>query len=53
MGGNKTHLIVINGNMNAQTYINDVFAVEALPFIQFHGPNITLCKIMPVHIQRQ
>ena len=31
--GNTTHLIVINGNINAQTYINDVFAVEALPFI--------------------
>ena len=39
MAGNKTRLIVINGNVNAQTYINDVFAVEALPFIQFHGPN--------------
>ena len=25
----------------AQTYINDVIAVEALPFIQFHGPNVT------------
>ena len=41
MGGNKTSSIVINGNINAQTYINDVLAVEALPFIQFHGPNIT------------
>ena len=41
MGGNKTSLIVINGNINAQTYINDVLAEEALPFIQFHGPNVT------------
>ena len=41
MGGNKTRLIVINGSINAQTYINDVHAVEALPFIQFHGPNVT------------
>ena len=40
-GGNKTRLIVINGNINAQTYINDVIALEALPFIQFHGPNVT------------
>ena len=40
MGGNKTHLIVINGNISAQTYINDVLAVEALPFIQFHGSNV-------------
>ena len=41
MGGNKTGLNVINGNSNAQTYINDVLAVEALPFIQFHGPTFT------------
>ena len=41
MGGNKTRLIVINGNINALTYINDVLAVEALPFVQFHGPNVT------------
>ena len=41
MGGNKTRLIVLHGNINAQTYINDVLAVEAHPFIQFHGPNVT------------
>ena len=41
MGGNKTRLIVINGNINAQTYINDVLAVEALPFIQFRGLNVS------------
>ena len=41
MGGKKTRLTVINGNINAQTYVNDVLAVEALPFIQFHGPNVT------------
>ena len=41
MRGNKTDLIVINGNTDAQTYINDVLAMEALPFIQFHGPNVT------------
>ena len=40
MGGNKTRSIVINGNINAQTYINDVLPVEALPFIQFHGLNV-------------
>ena len=41
IGDNKTRLIVVNGNNNAQTYINDFRAVEALPFIQFHGPNVT------------
>ena len=25
----------------AQTYTNDVLAVEALPFIQFQSPNVT------------
>ena len=44
MGVNKTRLIVINGNITAQTYINDVLAVNALPFIQFHGPNITFMQ---------
>ena len=40
MGGNKTRLIIINGNIDALTYMNIVLAVEALPFIQFHGPNV-------------
>ena len=42
MGVIKTRLIVINGNIDAQIYINDVLAVEAPPFIHFHGPNVTL-----------
>ena len=41
MGGNKPRLIVSNGNIIAHTYINDVLAVEALPFIQFHSQNVT------------
>ena len=41
IGGNKTRLIVINGNNNAQTYTKDVLAVEALPFIQFYGLNVS------------
>ena len=43
-GGNKTGLIVINGNIHAQTYINDVLAVEPLSFIQLHGPNVTFMQ---------
>ena len=42
MGVIKTRLIVINGNIDAQIYINDVLAVEAPPFIHFHGQNVTL-----------
>ena len=41
MGGNKTRLIVVNGNINAQTYIYDVLAVETLPFFQLHGAHAT------------
>ena len=37
MGGNMTRLIVINGNINAQTYINDVLAVEVLPFMHYNA----------------
>ena len=44
MGGNKTRLTVINRNIDAQTYINDVLALEALPFIQFHGANVTFMQ---------
>lgn len=42
MGGNKTRLLVINGNINAQNYINNVLTVEAIPFLQRRGPNVTL-----------
>ena len=34
----------MNGKINAQTYINDVLAVEAFPLIQFYGPNVTLIQ---------
>ena len=40
MGGNWTRLTVIYGNIIAQTYINDVRAVETLPFIEFYCPNV-------------
>ena len=29
----KSHLIIVRGNMNAQRYINDVLQAEALPFL--------------------
>ena len=38
MGCIKTCLIVIYANINAQTYINDVLTVKALPFIHFNDP---------------
>ena len=42
MGGRKTRLVVVNGNLNAQGYINQILAPEAIPFIQRHGARITL-----------
>ena len=57
MGGNKTRLIVVIGNINPQTYINDFLAVEALPFIQCHGLNVTFMhdnvRLHSVTIPRQ
>ena len=37
MGQMKTRLIFINGNLNAQRYINQVLAAETIPFLQRHG----------------
>lgn len=42
MGGRKTRLVVVNGNLNAQGYINQILAPEAIPFIQRHGARVTL-----------
>ena len=42
MDGHKTRLIVIAGNINAQTYVNNVLQPEVVPFVQRHGPNVTL-----------
>lgn len=42
MNGQKTRLIVIQGNINAQSYIRDVLQPEVVPFINRNGPNISL-----------
>ena len=35
----KTNLIVVQGNLNAQGYINEILQPEAVPFLQRHeGP---------------
>jgi hypothetical protein len=38
LGGQKTRLIIIHGNLNAQRYINEVFNAEAIPFMLRNGP---------------
>lgn len=40
MGGVKTDLVIVQGRLNAQGYIN-ILNNHLLPFIQTHGPGIT------------
>ena len=42
MGRRKTNLIVVQGNLNAQGYINQILQPEAVPFLQRHGPAILM-----------
>ena len=34
MGRRKTNLIVVQGNLNAEGYINQILQPEAVPFLQ-------------------
>ena len=36
MGRRKTNLIVVQGNLSAQGYINQILQPEAVPFLQRH-----------------
>ena len=42
MGGQKTRLLVVNGTLNAQEYINQVLVPEVVPFIQRNAQIVTL-----------
>ena len=42
--GRKTELVVINGNLNAQGYINQVLGPVLVPFIAMHVSYARLCK---------
>ena len=39
---NRTQLVIIDGNLNAATYRDDVLAPAVVPFLQRHGPGIIL-----------
>ena len=39
--GRKTHLLILNGNLNVQRYINEVLTPEVISFLQRNGPNLT------------
>ena len=36
----KTRLLVLDGNLNAQRYINEVLVPEVIPFLLQNGPNL-------------
>ena len=55
MGRRKTNLIVVQGNLNAQGYINQILQPEAVPFLQRHGPAILMhdnARICPQFLNR-
>ena len=52
MGRRKTNLIVVQGNLNAQGYINQILQPEAVRFIQRHGPAILMHDNARLHVAR-
>ena len=52
MGRRKTNLIVVQGNLNAQGYINQILQPEAVPFLQRHGPAIVMHDNARPHVAR-
>ena len=42
MGGQKTDLVVMQGNLNGFRYIDDVLHPNAIPFLHNQGPEVTL-----------
>ena len=52
MGRKKTNLIVVQGNLNAQGYINQILQSEAVPFLQRHGPAILMHDNARPHFAR-
>ena len=52
MGRTKTNLIVVQGNLNAHGYINQILQPDAVPFIQRHGPAILMHGNARPHVAR-
>ena len=52
MGRKKTNLIVVQGNLNAQSYINQILQPEAVPFLQRHGAAILMHDNARPHVAR-
>ena len=52
MGRRKTNLIVVQGNLNVQGYINQILQPEAVPFLQRHGPAMLMHDNARPHVAR-
>ena len=52
IGRRKTNLIVVQGNLNAQGYINLILQPKAVPFLQRHGPAILMHDNARPHVTR-
>ena len=52
MSRRKTNLIVVQGNLNAQGYINQILQPEAIPYLQRHGPAILMHDNARPHVAR-
>ena len=52
MGRRNTNLIVVQGNLNAQGYINQILQPAAVPFLQRHGPAILIHDNARPHVAR-
>ena len=52
MGRRKTSLIVVQGNLNAQGYINQILQPKAVSFLQRHGPAILMHDNARPHVAR-
>ena len=50
--GGKTNLIVVQGNLNAQGYINQILQPEAVPFLLRHGPATLMHDNARPHVAR-
>ena len=52
MSRRKTNLIVVQGNLNAQGYVNHILQPEAVPSLQRHGPAILMHDNARPHVAR-
>ena len=52
MGRRKTNLIVVQGYLNAQGYINQILQPEAVAFLHRHGPAILMHDNARPHVAR-